>query len=159
MGVYEAIDDKLKVFIESQHMFFVATAPSTGGHVNVSPKGMETLRILGSKTVAYLDYTGSGVETIAHLRENRRIVIMLCAFQGPPKTVRLHGEGRIVEPQDAQFSSLLMHFNVQPGVRSIIHVDLTRISDSCGYSTPLYRYEGQRSQLIDWAERKGESGL
>ena len=84
---------------------------------------------------------------------------MLCAFQGPPKTVRLHGEGRIVEPQDAQFSSLLMHFNVQPGVRSIIHVDLTRISDSCGYSTPLYRYEGQRSQLIDWAERKGESGL
>src|SRR5881397_1662590 len=94
MGVYEAIDDKLKVFIESQHMFFVATAPSTGGHVNVSPKGMETLRILGSKAVAYLDYTGSGVETIAHLRENRRIVIMLCAFQGPPKTVRLHGEGR-----------------------------------------------------------------
>jgi len=157
--VYEAIDERLKTFIESQHMFFVATAPLTGGHVNLSPKGMDTFRILGPNTVAYLDYTGSGVETIAHVRENRRIVIMLCAFAGPPKTLRLHGQGQVIEPEDDEFASLIGHFDPQSGARAIIRVSLTRISDSCGYSTPLYRYEGQRSQLVDWADHKGQAGI
>jgi predicted pyridoxine 5'-phosphate oxidase superfamily flavin-nucleotide-binding protein len=158
--IFPEINDKLTAFIEAQHMFFVATAPTEGGHVNLSPKGLKALRILGPTTVAYLDFTGSGVETIAHLRENGRIVLMLCAFDGPPKTVRLHGRGDVIEPQDAEFPALIKHFdNTDPGVRSIIRVQLTRISDSCGYSTPLYRFEKQRSQLADWAEHKGERGL
>jgi len=157
--VYSAIDDKLKAFIEAQHVFFVATAPSHGGHVNLSPKGLKALRILGPSTVAYVDHVGSGVETIAHLRQNRRIVLMLCAFDGPPNTVRLHGEGHVIEPQDAEFASLMPHFDGRSGVRAIIRAELTRISDSCGYSTPLYRFERQRSQLTDWAERKGDKGL
>jgi|SRR5436190_7201642 len=157
--VYSVIDDKLRAFIEAQHMFFVATAPSNGGHINLSPKGLNALRILGPTTVAYIDYVGSGVETIAHLRENRRIVLMLCAFEGPPKTMRLHGVGQVIEPQDAEFGSLLPQFEVLPGMRAIIRIELTRISDSCGYSTPLYRFDRQRSQLADWAQHKGDSGL
>ena len=121
-----------------------------------------SLRILGPKDIAYLDYIGSGVETIAHLRENGRIVIMLCAFEGAPKIIRLHGRGYVVEPQDEGFSSLLARFGQlgqQPGVRSIVRVDLQRISDSCGYGVPLYTYQGQRSQLTAWAEQQGEDGL
>jgi hypothetical protein len=157
--IYSAIDGKLKTFIEAQQMFFVATAPSSGGHINLSPKGLNALRILGPTTVAYIDYVGSGVETIAHLRENGRIVMMFCAFQGPPMTVRLHGEGHVIEPQDAEFASLMLHFEERAGIRSIIRVQVSRIGDSCGYSTPLYRFEKQRSQLADWAEHKGDSGL
>jgi len=158
--VYAAIDDKLKEFIEGQHVFFVATAPAgSGGHLNLSPKGLHSLRILGPTTIAYLDFVGSGVETIAHLRENRRIVILLCAFEGPPKIVRLHGEGRVIEPHDEAFASLLAHFLPGPGVRAIIRVEMERISDSCGYGVPLYRYEGERQQLAAWAERKGQDGL
>src|SRR5262249_23315363 len=149
--VYAAIDDKLRTFIEAQQMFFVATAPSNGGHINLSPKGLNALRILGPTTVAYIDHIGSGIETIAHLRENGRIIIMLCAFEGPPKTVRLHGTGCAIEPPDSDYASLMTHFDARPGTRAIIRVELARISDSCGYSTPLYRYEQQRSQLIDWA--------
>jgi Pyridoxamine 5'-phosphate oxidase len=158
--VYAVIDDRLKSFIEAQHVFFVGTAPAgSAGHVNVSPKALESLRILDPKTVAYIDYVGSGVETIAHLRENRRIVIMLCAFDGSPKIIRLHGEGSVIEPQDDAFGSMLSWFVPRFGVRSIIRVELKRISDSCGYGVPLYRYEGQRAQLADWAEHKGQDGL
>jgi len=125
----------------------------------VSPKALESLRVLGPTTLAYLDYVGSGVETIAHLRENRRIVIMLCAFEGSPRIVRLHGEGFAAEPQDDAFDALLAHFAPRCVVRSIIRVELKRISDSCGYGVPLYRYEGQRSQLEAWAEHKGDGAM
>ena len=158
--VHESIDDRLREFVEGQHVFFVATAPSgDGGHVNVSPKGLDSLRVLGERTVAYLDFNGSGVETIAHLRDNGRITLMLCAFEGPPKIVRLHGKGAVVEPDDARFADLRSRFPDADHVRSIIVVSVERISDSCGFAVPLYRYEGQRRQLVEWADKKGADGL
>ena len=157
---YTEIDDRLRSFMARQHVFFVASAPTgPGGHVNCSPKGLDTFRILGPTRVAYLDFVGSGVETIAHLRQNGRVVIMFCAFEGPPNIVRLYGRGVVVEPRDPEFSRLLASFDAKPGVRAIVRVDLTRIGDSCGYGVPLLRYEGERPQMGEWAERKGEAGL
>jgi hypothetical protein len=158
--VFAEIDDTLAAFIRAQHVFFVATAPlDAGGHINVSPKGLGSLAILDRCTVAYLDLTGSGVETIAHLRENGRITILFSAFDGPPKTLRLYGRGRVVPTEDAEFATLAGHFPTMPGARSIIVVALDRIADSCGFSTPRYQYEGERPQLVDWADRKGPEGV
>ena len=158
--LFSEIDATLRAFIEAQRMFFVATAPSgPEGHVNLSPKGLDSLRILDPHTVAYLDFVGSGAETIAHLRQNSRIVFMFCSFEGPPKILRLYGHGEAVEPQDSAFSSLRTRFPDAPGVRSIICVKVERIADSCGYGVPLFRFEQQRSQLTAWAERKGPDGL
>lgn len=160
--IYSELDDKLEAFLAAQKVFFVATAPSGAeGHVNCSPKGLGSFRKLDQKTVLYVDFVGSGVETIAHLRQNGRIVLLFCAFDGPPKIVRLHGTGTVIEPGDAEFKSLRAEFPTFPdsGVRSIIRVALTRISDACGYAVPLYRYEGERDQLLKWADRKGEEGL
>src|SRR5579862_2646093 len=141
-------------------MFFVATAPlDASGHVNLSPKGLDTFRILGPKTVAYLDIFGSGVETIAHLRENGRIVLMFCAFQGAPKVLRLHGRGRVVEPHEPGFPPLQSHFPIYVGTRAVIEVDVTRISDSCGYGVPLLEFEGQRRELPAWCHKRGTEGL
>jgi Pyridoxamine 5'-phosphate oxidase len=157
---YTEIDDQMRAFVARQHVFFVATAPTgADGHVNCSPKGLESLRILGPKTIAYLDLVGSGAETIAHLRQNGRIVIMLCAFEGPPKILRFYGRGQVVEPGDADFQTLMASFAPRLGLRAIIRVELDRISDSCGYGVPLMGYEGGRTQLPAWAERKGEDGL
>ena len=159
-NVFDGIDEVLARFIGAQHVFFVATAPlDPGGHVNLSPKGLESFRVIDPQTVAYLDLTGSGIETVAHLRENARVVIMFCAFEGPPKILRLHGRGEVVEPEDSRFPELLKLFPKLPGTRSIVVVALERIADSCGYGVPLYRYEGERKQLVDWARRKGTSGL
>ena len=158
--LHAAIDGHLREFIEAQQMFFVGSAPlDRDGHVNLSPKGGDSFRILGPATVAYIDYTGSGVETIAHLRENRRIVVMFCAFDGSPKIVRLHGRGEVIEPQHTDFPALLGLFNPDPGVRAIIRIDVERVSSSCGYAVPKYHYETQRTQLAAWADRKGEEGL
>jgi hypothetical protein len=158
--IHPEIDATLREFVERQHVFFVATAPSgSEGHVNCSPKGLDTLRVLGPTAVAYLDYVGSGAETIAHLRQNGRIVVMFCAFDGPPKIVRFHGRGEVVEPGDADFASLLALFEPDLGVRSIIRVAIERISDSCGYGVPRMRFEEERTQLPAWADRKGENGL
>ena len=160
MGLLTEIDDRLKTFLENQAMFFVSTAPlSAEGHINLSPKGLDSFRILGPRTVAYLDVTGSGVETIAHLKENGRIVLMFCAFQGPPKIVRLHGHGRAIEPHHPEFASLASHFPTYDSVRSIILVDVTRVSDSCGYGVPIMRLEDERQQHFAWAEKKGTEGL
>ena len=153
------IDPALARFIERQRVFFVATAPRRGGHVNLSPKGLDTLRILDGRSVAYLDLTGSGVETIAHLRDDSRIVIMFCAFEGPPKIVRLHGRGDPVEPSDPEFAGLRALFPAYDGVRSIIRVHLERVSDSCGFGVPELRYVRERPQLRAWVDRKGEAGL
>ena len=158
--LFDHIDSSLESFIRAQHVFFVATAPlSATAHVNLSPKGLDTLRILAPHTLAYLDYVGSGAETIAHLRENGRIVIMLCAFQGPPRIVRLHGRGDAIEPQDKGFEQLRAHFPGDMPGRAIIRVTLERISDSCGYGVPLLAFEKDRSQLPDWSSRKGADGL
>jgi hypothetical protein len=158
--IYAEIDERLRTFIAAQHLFFVASAPAgPGGHVNCSPKGLDTFRVLGPTTVACLDYTGSGVETVAHVRENGRIVVMFCAFEGPPNIVRLHGRGEVVEPGDAEFGALRAHFEPGPGLRAIVRIEVTRISDSCGYGVPLLRHDGERPQLAAWAERKGDDGL
>jgi hypothetical protein len=156
----DGIDDRLRGFLESQHVFFVATAPSApDGHVNLSPKGLDTFAVLAPRTVAWLDLTGSGVETIAHLRDNGRVTLMFCAFEGPPRIVRLHGRGEVLTGGDDEFPSLAARFPSYPGVRSVIRVHLDRVSDSCGYGVPRYRYEGQRDQLLRWAERKGPEGV
>ncbi|HLT09616.1 MAG TPA: pyridoxamine 5'-phosphate oxidase family protein [Micromonosporaceae bacterium] len=157
--VYEAgIDDRLREFILAQPVFFVATAPSgPGGHVNVSPKGLRgTAAVLGPRRFAYLDYTGSGIETVAHLRENGRITVMFCAFTGPPKIVRLHGRGEAVLPGDERFPGLRAAFPPRDdhGLRSVIVVDVARVSDSCGYAVPLMEYVGERDLLDRWAHRK-----
>ncbi len=158
---FEAIDGRVREFIGRQHVFFVATAPSgDGGHVNCSPKGLDTFRIIGPRQVAYLDYTGSGAETIAHLRDNGRIVIMFCAFEGAPNIVRLHGRGTVVEHGAPEFAALAAQFPAAlDGVRAVIRVDLTRISDSCGFGVPRYRYEQERTQLTAWVDRKGAQGV
>ena len=157
--VYDAIDGDLRVFIEAQHMFFVASAPTAGGHVNLSPKGLDTLRIIDGRTLVYLDYVGSGAETIAHLNDNGRIVLMMCAFDGPPRIVRLHGRGETIEPQREQYAALRGLFPSDLPARAVIRVHVDRISDSCGFGVPLYRFAGHRTQLPAWAERKGEAGL
>jgi hypothetical protein len=158
--VYESLDDDLAKFIGRQHLFFVGTAPnSPGGHLNVSPKGLDTFRILGPTSVAYLDLTGSGIETVAHLRENGRITILFCAFESKPLILRLHGRGRVVEPGDPEWGGLIAEFPEYPGVRSVIVVDLDRIADSCGYAVPLYEYKGDRSLLIDYSDKQGPERL
>lgn len=158
--VYEQIDEKLAEWIRQQHIFFVSTAPrSDDGLINCSPKGLDTFRILDAQTVAYLDLTGSGVETIAHLKENSRIVIMFCAFTGAPNIVRLHGKGTVLEPLHPDFAKLQPLFPELPGVRSIIRVAVNRVSDSCGFAVPRYTYQADRDALIKYAETKGPDGM
>ena len=164
--VFDGIDPKLERWIAGRELFFVATAPSgDDGHVNCSPKGpIESLRVLGPRRVAYLDLVGSGAETIAHLRQNGRIVIMLCAFRGPPRIVRLHGRGRCVLPGDPEFDELTTAFEIRdayttgPAQRSVVVVDVERIADSCGYGVPLMEPAGDRPQQALWVERKLAQG-
>jgi hypothetical protein len=147
--VFDRIDAKLAGWIQAQRLFFVATAPSEAGRVNLSPKGpIQTLRIVDEHTVEYEDHIGSGAETIAHLRENGRLVLMLCAFEGAPRIVRLHGRGDVVRADDPG-----------NGVRGIIRLHVERISDSCGYGVPLMEYVGERPQRDLWIDRQGEEGL
>jgi hypothetical protein len=141
---YPSIDGQLAAFLTAQHVFFVGTAPlAADGHVNLSPKGHDTFRVVDPDTVAYLDLTGSGIETVAHLRENGRIVFCFCAFEGPPRIVRLHGRGEVLEPTAPDFASLRPLFPALDGVRSIIRVELRRIADSCGYAVPLDALRGR----------------
>ena len=157
---YDGITPELTQWIEQQHVFFVATAPlASDGLINCSPKGMDTFRILGPREVAYLDLTGSGVETIAHSRENGRIVLMFCAFEGPPKILRLHGASEVLLAGSPEYESLSSLFPAYPGRRAIVRVRLTRIGDSCGYAVPQYRFAGDRNTLVRWSESKGEDGL
>jgi hypothetical protein len=158
---FAGIDDKLGRFLDDQPVFFVATAPTgPDGHLNLSPKGQRgTFRILDPLTVAYLDFVGSGIETVAHLRDNGRIVIMFCAFAGAPRIVRLHGHGDAVLPGDSEWEDLVARFPAHPGVRSVIKVSLDRVSDSCGFGVPLMTYQSDRTEMAAWARRKGEDGL
>lgn len=160
---YPKIDSRLARFMLRQPVFFVATSPLAGeGHVNCSPKGnRDELVVLDDSRIAYLDQTGSGVETIAHLAENGRIVVMFCAFEGPPRIVRIHGRGRAVLRGEAGFEELADRFpkGRDVGVRSVIVVEAERISDSCGYGVPLLSFEGHRRTMDEWAERKGSSGI
>lgn len=157
---YADITENMRKFIEEQHMFFVATAPlSAEGHVNVSPKGHDCFRILSKTQVAYIDLTGSGNETSAHIYENGRITLMWCAFDGPPNIVRLFGRGRTVLPGDAEWDSLSSLFPNYLSARQIIVADIHKTMTSCGYAVPFYDYAGERDTDQRWAEAKGEDGL
>jgi hypothetical protein len=163
--VFERIDEHLREWIGRQRLFFVGTAPMAGeGHVNVSPKGpIETLSVLDEGTVAYLDLVGSGAETVAHIRENGRIVVMLCSFEGPPRIVRLHGRGEVVTADDERFDALYERCGFEnPSLdearRAIVVVAVERIADACGYGVPLMSYEGEREHSRLWAEKKLRSG-
>jgi hypothetical protein len=159
-NVRDQIDDQLAAWIRRQRVFFVATAPlARDGHVNCSPKGGDAFRILGPRTVAYQDLTGSGVETIAHLRENGRIVVMFCAFEDQPKIVRLHGRGAVFSPGHPEFVSLRAQFPDHPGTRAVIRIDVARVSDSCGFGVPFFDYLGDRDALDQWAASKGPAKL
>lgn len=152
------LDEPLRQFIEAQAMFFVATAPSQGGRVNLSPKGyQDTFAVLDDHTVAYLDLFGSGVETISHLRENGRITIMFCSFTRNSRILRLFGSGRVVRPDDPEFLELRTNFGLDhPGIRAVIVVHLERIADSCGYSVPYYELIGERPVLDSHHARQPE---
>ena len=160
---YDTIEDRLGAFVLAQPVFFVASAPlGTDGLVNCSPKSNDgELVVLAPRKVAYLDRTGSGIETVAHLRENGRIVLMFCSFEGPPRVVRLHGRGSVVVPHDSEFDALTQAFPAKDATtaRSVVVVDVTRISDSCGYGVPLMGFTSHRTQLGHWAATKGEDGL
>jgi hypothetical protein len=158
--VYERIEPRLRTFIESQHVFFVASAPLSGdGHVNLSPKGRSgSLVVLDEHTVAYLDFGGSHAETTAHLRENGRITLMWCAFTGPPKVLRVHGHGTPVFRDDPSWADLIVHFAAAdgPGARAIILVRATMVSDSCGFAVPFMDYREERTQHAEHFGRKSE---
>ena len=153
--VHDALSGRLRELVERQQLYFVATAPSEGGHVNVSPKGhRDTFAILDEHTIAYLDLTGSGAEGIAHIRQNGRVTVMFCAFEGPPDIVRLQGAGRVVVPEDPEWASLIPVFAAHPGSRAVVVVALDRISSSCGFAVPLFDYVGDRTLLDDHFGRK-----
>lgn len=157
---FDSIQPKHKAFIEHQKMFFVASAPlSADGHVNVSPKGLDSFRILNDNRVAYMDITGSGNETSARILENGRITIMFCAFDGAPNIMRLFGHGRTILQEDAEWSELSVHFELHPSTRQIIVIDVDMVQTSCGFGVPFYEYTGERDQSYKWAESKGEDGL
>lgn len=158
--VYPEITPELKKWIGAQKIFFVGTAPlAADQHVNCSPKGGDSFCVLGPHEVAYADLTGSGIETVAHLRENGRIVVMFCAFEGGPNVIRLHGRGEVVTPDHAEFGALAKRFPPQIGLRTIIRVKLTRIADSCGYAVPFYDFVAPRDVLDKLGEKLGPDGL
>ena len=157
---YPAIDSELRQWIEQQPMFFLASAPlARSGHVNVSPRGLDSLRIAGEHEVLILDLTGSGNETAAHLGENGRLTIMFCSFAAQPRILRLYGAGEVVLPDAPGWPALRSHFGDIPGVRQIFRVRVERIQTSCGIGVPRMELIGQRESLLDWAQKKGEAGL
>jgi len=157
---YSEIDDRIRGWIERQRLFFVSTAPlADDGRINCSPKGLDGLRVLGPRQIVYADIGGSGIETVAHLKENGRIVIMLCAFDGPPKIFRFYGSGRSVEPHNEDFAELVPMFPKMPAIRNFVVVDIDCIRDSCGFGVPIYDFKSDRESMKNWAESKTEGEL
>jgi hypothetical protein len=158
--VFDGISDALSEWLTQQAVFFVATAPLSGdGHLNLSPRGLDCFSVLGPRQVAWVDLTGSGVETIAHLQENGRVVLMWCAFTGPPKIVRLHGRGRVCLPGTPEYDDVTARHPSHLSTRAVVVVDVDRVSDSCGYGVPLMDLVGERDQLDRWAASKGPEGI
>jgi len=155
---YPALIEELVAFIQRQHIFFVASAPANG-RINISPKGLDALRVVSEQEVAYLDLTGSGNETAAHLKENGRLTLMFCSVEGPPLILRLYGKGRVVWPGDADWAHYHGLFMKQPGERQIIVLKIESLQTSCGAGVPLYSYHGERDALLDWARKKGADGM
>jgi hypothetical protein len=159
MEVFETISDELAAFIGEQPLFFVATAPLAGGHINLSPKGLDTLRVLGPRSVAYLDLTGSGNETSAHTAENGRLTMMFCSFGATARILRLYGKARTLLPENPEFRNLRPLFPELPGERQIIVLDVERVQTSCGYAVPRMDNPRARDTLVRWAENKGPDGI
>lgn len=157
---FDGIDETLAAWIADQPMWFVATAPlSAEGHVNLSPRGLDSFSILSPRRVAWVDFTGSGIETVAHLRENGRICLMFCSFGKRPRVVRLHGRGSVHPPGDPMYDEIVARHAEHPATRAVISVDIERISDSCGYGVPVMEMVGERDLLRLSAEKKGPDGL
>ena len=158
--VFDGIDETLRAWIAKQPMFFVATAPLSGdGHINVSPRGHDSFSVLDDHRVAWVDYTGSGVETIAHLQENGRICVMFCSFDQRPRVVRLHGRGTVARPGEPSYDEVVARHPEHPSTRAVIVVDVERVSDSCGYGVPVMELVGERDLLLLHAQRRGPEGL
>ena len=158
--VFDGIDDALSAWIAAQPLWFVATAPqAVDGRVNVSPRGHDSFTVLGPHRVGWVDYTGSGVETIAHLRENARVCLMFASFDRRPRIVRLHGRGTVSLPGEPAFDEVAARLPAHPGIRAVIVVDVERVSDSCGYGVPMMDLVGERDLLRPWAQKKGAEGL
>jgi len=155
---YPTFTDDLIDFIRAQRMFFTASA-APDGRINLSPKGLQTLRILDPSRVAYLDLTGSGAETAAHLIADGRLTIMFCSFEGEPLILRLYGRGRLVRPEDASWAALAREFPPIPGARQIVLLEIESLQTSCGFGVPRYEFSGEREELVNWAVKKGEDGL
>lgn len=154
------ITDQHKAFIAKQRLFFVSTAPlSQEGHINLSPKGLNSFRVLSPTTIGYMDIVGSGNETSAHILENSRITLMFCAFEGPPNILRLYGKGYTVLPHDPRWDDFSAHFQLLPATRQLIIADIFEVKTSCGFGVPLYQYTGERDHAHTWAESKGREGL
>ena len=158
MPFFSELDDKLLKFIGEQKLFFTATAPREG-RINLSPKGMDTFRCIDRRHVAYLDLTGSGNETAAHIFENGRLTVMMCSFNEQPLILRLYGRGRIVLPRHGDWATLFAHFQEIPGMRQIVLLSIDSIQTSCGFGVPLYEYAGERETLRRWGEKKGDDGV
>ncbi|MDG1039676.1 MAG: pyridoxamine 5'-phosphate oxidase family protein [Polaribacter sp.] len=155
---YTSITKRLQNFIEGQKIFFVATAPSNG-RINLSPKGMDTFRVINENKVLWLNVTGSGNETAAHLLENNNITIMFCSFEGAPNILRLYGKGREIKPNDKDWDHVIPLFPVTPGTRQIFEIDIDSAQTSCGMSIPFFEYKSERNELNDWAKEKGTEGI
>jgi hypothetical protein len=155
---YSEINDVLRNFIQEQKLFFTATA-SKVGRINLSPKGIDTFRCLDQKNVAYLDLTGSGNETAAHLNEDARMTIMFCSFSDKPLILRLYGQGRVIYPRHSEWENFYPLFNSVPGERQIIVLNVDLVQTSCGTGVPIYEFQEERQAIIEWANNKGEQGL
>ena len=157
---YQEIDESMQRWIERQRLFFVSTAPlAEDGHINCSPTGLDSLKVLGPRQLVYADTGGSGIETLAHLKENGRIVVMLCAFEGPPKIFRFYGIGRPIEPHHKDFKALAAMFPNAPEIRNLIVIDIDRIRDACGYGVPLYDFKSERDSLKNWCDSKSQQEM
>lgn len=157
---HDSIQPAHRAFIEKQHLFFVATSPlDASGRINLSPKGMDSFRVLGNHEAGYMDVIGSGNETSAHTLENGRITFMFCAFEGPPNILRLYGKGRIILPGTAGWHQYSAFFTTYPSTRQLVIATIDLVQTSCGYGVPLYEYTGERSTHFDWAKKKGTDGL
>lgn len=161
MKVFDTITDDLKSWIEVQPLFFIGSAPlAQGGHINVSPRGLDSLRVTGPGRIIILDLTGSGNETAAHLIENQRITVMFCAFEGQPRVLRLFGQGKVILPEQPAWQDMYAQFDTSlPGVRQIFDISISRVQTSCGFGVPLMKLESQRTTLLDWANKKGVEGI
>lgn len=156
---FDHLETKHQNFIKKQKMYFVASAPSEGGRVNLSPKGLDTFRIINDTQVAYLDLSGSGNETAAHLLENGRLTFMFCSFDKQPLILRLYGKGRSIQKHSPEWGTTMLHFEELPGTRQVIVMDVESVQTSCGFAVPFYEFISERGTLVEYSEKKGEAGM